>query len=186
MKREVFEKVGPLDERFSPGNFEDEDYCLRIRLAGYKLMLCKDTFIQHFGSASFSGDPSAFSNLLQENEQKKFEEKKWKYNPVYSTHIRYDLLSFIDRPKDEPLRILEVGCGCGATLLQLKNLYPHAELYGIELNEHSAAVASLVAHVESQNVETLDLRYPRQFFDYVIFGDVLEHLYDPWKVLKKT
>ncbi len=60
MKREVFEKVGPLDERFSPGNFEDEDYCLRIRLAGYKLMLCKDTFIQHFGSASFSGDPSAF------------------------------------------------------------------------------------------------------------------------------
>ncbi|WP_410511872.1 bifunctional glycosyltransferase family 2 protein/class I SAM-dependent methyltransferase [Paenibacillus sp. BR2-3] len=182
MKREVFEKVGWLDERFSPGNYEDEDYCLRIRFAGYKLMLCKDTFIQHFGSASFNENPSSFSSVLQENESKFAE--KWKFNPVYSTHIRYDLLSLIDRKKDDPLRILEVGCGCGATLLQLKNLFPHAELYGVELNEHSASVASLVAQVESQNIETMDLRYPKQFFDYVIFGDVLEHLYDPWKVLK--
>ncbi|SEC70790.1 bifunctional glycosyltransferase family 2 protein/class I SAM-dependent methyltransferase [Paenibacillus sp. GP183] len=182
MKREVIEKVGWLDERFSPGNYEDEDYCLRIRLAGYKLMLCKDTFIQHFGSASFNENPSFFSSVLQENENKFAE--KWKFNPVYSTHIRYDLLSLIDRMKDDSLRILEVGCGCGATLLQLKNLYPHAEMYGVELNEHSASVASLVAQVESQNIETMDLRYPKQFFDYVIFGDVLEHLYDPWKVLK--
>jgi GT2 family glycosyltransferase len=182
MKREVFEKVGWLDERFSPGNYEDEDYCLRIRLAGYKLMLCKDTFIQHFGSASFSDNPSSFSSVLQENENKFAE--KWKFNPVYSTHIRYDLLSLIDQIKDEPIRILEVGCGCGATLLQLKNLYPNAELYGVELNEHSASVASLVAQVDSQNIETMELLYPKQFFDYVIFGDVLEHLYDPWKVLK--
>ena len=40
-KREVFEKVGFLDEQFSPGNFEDDDYSLRILQKGYDLLVCK-------------------------------------------------------------------------------------------------------------------------------------------------
>lgn len=52
-KREIYNKIGGLDERFTPGNFEDDDYSLRIRLEGYRLLLCEDTFIHHFGSASF-------------------------------------------------------------------------------------------------------------------------------------
>jgi len=52
-KREVFEKVGFLDEQFSPGNFEDDDYSLRILQKGYDLLVCRDTFIHHFGHASF-------------------------------------------------------------------------------------------------------------------------------------
>ena len=53
-KREVFDKVGFLDEQFSPGNFEDDDYSLRILQQGWDLLLCHDTFIHHFGHASFS------------------------------------------------------------------------------------------------------------------------------------
>lgn len=52
-KRIVFDRVGNMDEGFSPGNFEDDDYCLRMRLVGYELLLLKDTFIHHYGSASF-------------------------------------------------------------------------------------------------------------------------------------
>lgn len=52
-KREILPKVGYLDEQFSPGNYEDDDYSLRIWRAGYELILCKDTFIHHFGSGSF-------------------------------------------------------------------------------------------------------------------------------------
>lgn len=52
-KRGVFNKIGYLDERFSPGNYEDDDYSFRIWQAGYELLLCKDTFIHHFGSGSF-------------------------------------------------------------------------------------------------------------------------------------
>ena len=51
-KREVFDKIGYLDERFSPGNYEDDDYSLRIWQAGYELLLCKDTFIHHKAKAS--------------------------------------------------------------------------------------------------------------------------------------
>ena len=52
-KREVFEEVGFFDERFGLGNFEDDDYSLRILQAGYDLLVCRDTFIHHFGHGSF-------------------------------------------------------------------------------------------------------------------------------------
>ena len=55
-KREVVENIGMLEELFSPGNYEDDDYSLRIRLAGYKLLLCRDTFIHHYGSVSFNSE----------------------------------------------------------------------------------------------------------------------------------
>ena len=75
IKKSVLDKVGLLDEQFFPGNFEDDDISLRIRLAGYKLLLCKDTFIHHFGSVSFTEESSnRFGKTLAINE-KKFKEK---------------------------------------------------------------------------------------------------------------
>ena len=82
-KREVLEKVGFLDDRFSPGNYEDDDYSLRILRAGYDLLLCRDTFIHHFGKASFKKNLSTqnaaemaqrYNSLLERNGDL-FEEK---------------------------------------------------------------------------------------------------------------
>ncbi|HRY29936.1 MAG TPA: glycosyltransferase family 2 protein, partial [Elusimicrobiota bacterium] len=55
IKREVIQKVGLLDERFGPGGYEDYDYCLRVNQAGYKIKLCKDVYIHHFGGKGYSG-----------------------------------------------------------------------------------------------------------------------------------
>ena len=52
-RRSIYDELGDLDERFSPGNYEDDDYCFRIMQAGYKLILCRDTFIHHYGSGTF-------------------------------------------------------------------------------------------------------------------------------------
>ncbi len=38
VKREVFEKVGCFDEAFFPCQFEDSDFCVRARLAGYAII----------------------------------------------------------------------------------------------------------------------------------------------------
>lgn len=82
IKKEVINKIGLLDERFSPGNYEDDDYSFRIRKAGYKLILCEDTFIYHYGGASFSR--CDYLKLLQINKGK-FEEK-WgiKYDEIFN------------------------------------------------------------------------------------------------------
>lgn len=54
IKRAIINKVGLLDEIFTPGNYEDDDYSYRIQLEGYRLMICKNTFIYHYGNASFN------------------------------------------------------------------------------------------------------------------------------------
>lgn len=181
MKREVVEKIGLLDERFTPGNFEDDDYSYRIRQAGYKLVLCKDSFIHHFGSASFSKDPSLYNNLLNIN-RKKFEDK-WGFDPNYSSLTRYEILNLIDDPNDKNINVLEIGCACGATLLEIKNRYKNCDLYGIELNERAANIAKSFAKVQCANIENVTLDLNENYYDYIIFADVLEHLYDPYRVL---
>ena len=67
VKREVVEKVGLLDEQFFPGNFEDDDYCMRISKANYKCVLCKDTFVHHFGSIYFKENNMDYKKILKEN-----------------------------------------------------------------------------------------------------------------------
>lgn len=187
VKKRVVNEVGLLDERFFPGNYEDDDYSFRIRQAGYRLMLCGDTFIHHYDGTSFQNDPTpteATTNAFYTN-QKRFTEK-WGFNPSYHGFIRVDAINLMNQSDSlRNIRVLEVGCACGATLLKIKHLFPHAELYGIELNQHAAATACNFANIQIGDVEKLELNYPHNFFDYILFPDVLEHLVDPWNLLTK-
>jgi 2-polyprenyl-3-methyl-5-hydroxy-6-metoxy-1,4-benzoquinol methylase len=107
----------------------------------------------------------------------------WGFDPTYSTIQRSEVVALLDsHPAETALRVLELGCACGATLLEIKNRYPNAELYGIEMNEGAVAIGRQFADIRSANAE-LPLDYPEQFFDYVITADVLEHLVDPWLVV---
>ncbi|NMB10279.1 MAG: methyltransferase domain-containing protein [Tissierellia bacterium] len=182
IKRNVVDKIGLLDERFTPGNFEDDDYSIRIQEAGYKLILCKDTFIHHFGSATFENANYNYSKLIERN-LKKFEEK-WGFNPFYSTIIRDEIIDLIDADRDKKINVLEVGCACGATLLKIKDLYKNANIYGIEFDSVPAKIASNYADIKAEDVENSELSYEKNYFDYIIFADVLEHLYNPDIVLQ--
>jgi GT2 family glycosyltransferase len=56
LPRHTIEKVGLLDEAFGIGYFEDDDYCMRARDAGLKLVCAKDVYVHHFGNMSFEGN----------------------------------------------------------------------------------------------------------------------------------
>ena len=79
-RKEVFQQVGPLDEQFGVGMFEDDDYALRVRQAGYQIMVAEDVFIHHFGQSAFKLLGDARYRALFEENRRKFETKwnmKW-------------------------------------------------------------------------------------------------------------
>jgi len=53
LKREAIETVGGLDEGFGIGFYEDDDLCLRMRQAGYRIMVAADIFVHHEIGVSF-------------------------------------------------------------------------------------------------------------------------------------
>lgn len=68
----VFEQIGLFDESFGIGNFEDDDYCLRVLRAGYRLCVAEDAFVFHYGSRTFAGmgiSAEAWQSLMAENER---------------------------------------------------------------------------------------------------------------------
>ncbi len=80
IKKEVVDKIGGLDERFNPGNYEDDDFCLRAYLAGYKIAIAKDVFIHHYGSKSFNESGLEYYKALLKKNETKFKEK-WGSTP---------------------------------------------------------------------------------------------------------
>mgnify|MGYP001601357051 CR=1 FL=1 len=168
IKREVIEKVGLLDEFFTPINFEDDDYCLRIREAGYRVMLCKDTFVHHFGSATQKENIYEYDKIFKTN-KKKFEDK-WKIDWLNSMYIRYKSIKLIDKPESFSINVLEIGCGCGATLLKIRDIYKNAKLYAIEENTNEAQFAKVVANVKEGNIKNCELDYKDESFDYIILS----------------
>jgi GT2 family glycosyltransferase/glycosyltransferase involved in cell wall biosynthesis len=75
--RAVYEAVGALDERFTIGMFEDDDYCRRIRQTGRSLACVSDVFIHHVGHASFSQLGTAKFQEIFDTNRRRFE-AKWK------------------------------------------------------------------------------------------------------------
>ena len=103
--RRVIDKIGLLDERFYPGSFEDIDYCLRIKQAGFKQMVIRGCFVHHFGSGSFSKlDMPDRVNISNVN-RKRFEEKwnmKWEGDSwKLLQSCREDLCRFGTSPIDD-------------------------------------------------------------------------------------
>lgn len=91
-RRDVVDKVGLLDENYGLGFYEDDDYCLRVKNAGFRLVCCEDVFVYHRGSASFGKAPCKTRELLKKN--RSLLEKKFniRYNPRHSRDRQLDLV----------------------------------------------------------------------------------------------
>lgn len=184
IKKSVIDQIGLLDERFSPGNYEDNDFSFRIRQEGYKLILCKDTFIHHYGSTSWKDNNSSFTNLLKINRQKFFD--KWGFDSESSAVIDDTYIDFIDKGKQEAIRVLQIGAGCGGTLLKIKHEFKQAELYGIEPNIKAQQIADFYHSVEVNTLQDdIHISYPPSFFDVIIVGALDSSNSKQWLELAK-
>jgi len=95
LRRDTYEKIGPLDEQFGIGMFEDDDYALRLRQRGYRVICAADVFVHHFGKVTFKdlirrGDYEA---LFEANRRRY--EAKWKIRwvPHERAPLRFEPLT---------------------------------------------------------------------------------------------
>lgn len=80
--------------------------------------------------------------------------------------------------------VLEVGCGTGALGAAFKAIRPDVLYVGLEQNQQAAAVATgRLDRVLCADAE--DPTPPLPPLDCLIYGDVLEHLKDPWATLRR-
>ncbi|GBF77517.1 hypothetical protein PA598K_06071 [Paenibacillus sp. 598K] len=80
-KRELLDRIGLLDEGYGAGHFEDDDYCYRARMEGYRLLIAGDVFVFHHGSASFSREEQQRVQALIEGNRQRFI-AKWNVDPA--------------------------------------------------------------------------------------------------------
>ncbi|GAB4152272.1 MAG: hypothetical protein Fur0037_21060 [Planctomycetota bacterium] len=83
--RSTQQRIGEFDERFGPGNFEDDDFCLRARLLGMRLVLARDAFLHHEGHSTFRAMGLDYRKEL-ENRRRGFE-AKWNGDPAGAAWI---------------------------------------------------------------------------------------------------
>jgi SAM-dependent methyltransferase len=83
-------------------------------------------------------------------------------------------------------RVLDIGCGAGRLGESIKKRQP-ANVSGIECDPRAAAAARhRLDHVWAGDIEQLDLRIPPGSFDAIVCADVLEHLREPARILKRA
>jgi SAM-dependent methyltransferase len=96
----------------------------------------------------------------------------------YFSHARKEIATLL------PLqcgRVLEIGCGSGATLGWLRQSRGAAHTVGVEIAEAAANDARAnVDEVYCLDFERAELPAPNNDFDVILCLDVLEHMVNPW------
>ena len=100
----------------------------------------------------------------------------------YYNNLRTDVLELLPNKLS---KILEAGCGEGFTGEEAKKR-TGAEITGIELfNDAAEKARTRLDKVIGGNLELIELDFPNEYFDCIIYADVLEHLKNPENVLIK-
>jgi GT2 family glycosyltransferase len=73
-RADTLARIGPLEERFTVGMYEDDDYSLRLRRAGYRLLCARDVFVHHWGGVSFRRLDEQTHLLIHETHRRLFDE----------------------------------------------------------------------------------------------------------------
>lgn len=99
----------------------------------------------------------------------------------YPDYANPDLL---DRIPLSARVVLDVGCATGALGMAYKQRNPAARVLGIERDPDAARIAAQrLDRVAIADVERTPLPFGDEAVDCIVYGDVLEHLTDPWAVL---
>ena len=186
-----------MDERYSPGYFEDDDLGIRLCLGGWRQILCHNAFVYHHGGSGFTD-----KNDAMETSREKFK-KKWGFD-IWNYTLPEDekmasLVNAIDERDDNrdtnnnsgryynyAFRILDISAGMGTALSAIKYQMPDSFTAGITNSEVFAGLAKFMADdLISGDPELVTFPWPEHSFDYIFAKDVVADAANPEKLLHK-
>ncbi|MGN1481234.1 glycosyltransferase family 2 protein [Porcipelethomonas sp.] len=186
-RREVFDAVGMYDVGFMH-DFGDDEFTFRVRRAGYKLMLCKDTFVHHdHNQTALPPERMAISQQSRE-----FFREKYDGIDAWADTGNYMGFAFENvRFEDEKAKnILVLDVKCGTPLLEAKNFlrknnlksgtckaYTSDTRYYIDLRSISDCV--VCGDIENTIINE------ENKYDIIILGEAVNLYNAPFKLLKK-
>ncbi|SFB66784.1 Methyltransferase domain-containing protein [Polaromonas sp. OV174] len=101
----------------------------------------------------------------------------------YFAHARKEIVPLLP---PQCGRVLEIGCGSGATLGWLRRDHRASSTVGVEISEAAAQCARAHAdEVHCLDFERVELPVANSRFDVILCLDVLEHMVNPWLVIDR-
>ena len=93
IRRDVLEQHGMLDSGYKVGMFEDDDFAMLVRQAGYHFYAVEDCYIHHVNNASFKKlHPEEYQKIFDTNRARY--EKKWNTKwimPKFREDVTWDI-----------------------------------------------------------------------------------------------
>jgi GT2 family glycosyltransferase len=174
-------------------DFSDDDISFRVRRAGYKIILAKDTWVYH---------DHYYKKLEDKNEedfQKSIDIGRQNFRDKYQgldawddvNNYLMDTVAGINPPKGEKkIRILGIDTKCGTPILDVKNKLREYGCYDVGL---SAFTQEAKYEIDLKTIcedivvcdreEFLRDNFPELFYDYIVLGRSINQYHEPQKIL---
>lgn len=175
VKQSVLEEVGAFDERYGLGNFEDDDLCLRVANAGYRLVIANDSFIHHVGHVTTNQlEQATLRQLLDTNRNEA--RRKWQADI-------YELLYKPDIQLTVCIQITTSNIPVLACIGYIQNIADEIMVFDGNQKANSLSLPDSVQYyttdIPTQQIDYWQLAIERATHPYVFFIHSDEHLSAP-------
>lgn len=191
-RRDMFDIAGLYDVGFIH-DWGDDDFTFRVRHAGYKLMLCRDTFVHHNHNVRGleEKDPTEADKLARSG-RAIFQQR---HHGIDSWDDTNDTVAAVlaetstDKNAAANIESLSIDCKCGAMVLDVRNFYRR---YGIHNVHTTALVKDIRYYHELQCVAdqviwgTPDEMEGKPIYDIIAIGNPINQYTDPKRMLEKV
>ncbi len=178
-----FQSLEINEEKSAKGTFHDIKkealICDSLKIS-YQITQSK-SYLDLFNQIS----QNSLVNLINKKSLNKYKGFRMKQTPA---HDKYNDTIFSLLNEYKPQNVVEVGCMRGSLAKAYLEIHPNSIWHGIDIDEDNIEISknictdAVVANVENMT----EIDYARYKDSEVwVFGDVLEHLYNPWELLKK-
>ncbi|MCX6079909.1 MAG: glycosyltransferase family 2 protein [Chloroflexi bacterium] len=197
VKKEVVDITGWLDYGFFHDH-TDFDIYYRIRRAGYKVMLCKDTLVHHDHDQFRQNNPEELERYRNAGnaDRAEFNNKyygldSWNDGSNYETGM-IALVNPQEHKECKEMEILGIDVRCGTPILELKNKLREAQVFDARLSAFSTdpkywldLKTICTGAVIVDRIEFLNEHFTDERFDYIVLGKTINSYQNPFKLLQQ-